>query len=287
MVRREGAQFEFGAGGGGFKGFHWHLPGSIGWMGALLALRIQRLAGGQVEFLPDAGVGGVGPGIFAVGGVLELAAAHGQAVHHGRQFHAQRGRVAFSADLIGLGLLVGVERGLEVGAVLGGDRGQGVGLELVDDVGGGGFQRGAVEVQVGADGVFGQDVAVAAGVFETGLALDVMDFAQQRGLGGVFGGGLELAFHAGLGGVAGVLAGGFQVGAQRGQKGGGDDLFILDLRKNRRVAVDDAVDDVGFADFGELMLVEQAVMFRGFAAGWAGAGAGGVVSLIKSGPIRD
>src|ERR1035437_8426430 len=36
MIRREDAKFEFGAGGGGFKGFHWHLPGSVGWLGALL-----------------------------------------------------------------------------------------------------------------------------------------------------------------------------------------------------------------------------------------------------------
>jgi hypothetical protein len=45
----------------------------------IVQLRIQRSVHEQIEFASHAGVGGVGPGIFAVGGVLELAAAHGQA----------------------------------------------------------------------------------------------------------------------------------------------------------------------------------------------------------------
>jgi hypothetical protein len=46
----------------------------------LFASRIQRPVQGQIEFASQAGVGGIGVGIFAVGGMLELAAAHGQTV---------------------------------------------------------------------------------------------------------------------------------------------------------------------------------------------------------------
>jgi hypothetical protein len=37
-----------------------------------------RAVQGQIEFTSHAGVGRVGEGVFAVGGVLELAAARGQ-----------------------------------------------------------------------------------------------------------------------------------------------------------------------------------------------------------------
>jgi hypothetical protein len=40
--------------------------------------RIQRAVPGQIEFASHARVGRVGEGIFAVGGVLGLAAARGQ-----------------------------------------------------------------------------------------------------------------------------------------------------------------------------------------------------------------
>src|ERR1035438_5416440 len=69
-----------------------------------------------------------------------------------------------------------------------------VGLELVQDGVGGGFQRGTAGVYVLADAVFGQD-AVVAGVFELGLALDVMNFTEQHAFGEVLGAGLELAAH--------------------------------------------------------------------------------------------
>ena len=149
-------------------------------------LWIQRAVRRQIEFLSHAGVGGVGEGVFAVGGVLQLAAAQGQAHHHVRQFRPQVRGVALAAHLGHLGFLVSVRRGLEVGGVLRGDFRQGVGLELVENVVGGGFQRGAADVYVGADAVFGQD-AFVGGVFDFGLALDIMDFGEQR----FFGGGLR------------------------------------------------------------------------------------------------
>jgi hypothetical protein len=104
--------------------------------------------GGRSNLLSHAGVGGVGVGVFAVGGVLQLAAAHGQAHHHVRQLRFARCGVALAAHLRHLGFLVGVVRGLEVGGVLGGDFRQGVGLELVENGVGGGFQRGAAEEQI-------------------------------------------------------------------------------------------------------------------------------------------
>ena len=89
--------------------------------------------------------------------------------------------------------------------------------------------------------------------------------ASSDFLAAVFVAGLLFGVGDGFGRAAGILAHGVEVAAQRGHEGGRDDLVVLDLRQNRRVAVDDAVNGVGAADFGELMFVEQAVVFGGFA----------------------
>ena len=82
------------------------------------------------------------PNAGQTGGVLQLAAARGEAFHHRRELGVVGDSVAFAGYLGDFGFLVGFERELQIRAVLGGDLGQGVGLEFVDDVGGGGLQRG-------------------------------------------------------------------------------------------------------------------------------------------------
>lgn len=223
------------------------------------------MVGREVEFDSHAGAGGVGEREFAVGGVLELAAARGQAHHHLRQLRLQIRGVALAAHLVHLGLFVGVERGLQIRAVLGGDFGQGVGLELVDDVAGGGFQQRAADVNVGAHAIFSQCRAVG-GIFQLGLALDVMDLGEQNSFGGRLAAGVQLGIQRGLGRAAGVLADAVQIFSKLGHQVVGDDLVVLDFGEVVRVA-GDAEDDVAPADFGELMFVQQAVAARGFVGG--------------------
>ena len=114
-----------------------------------------------------------------------------------------------------------------------------------------------------------------------------MDLGEQRFFGGFLGAGLELAFGGGLRGVAGGLADELQVVAQSIDEAHGDDLVVLDLRLNRRGAGDDAEEGAGVADFGQLMLVEQAVVFvglghrRGGRVGGGGCGCGGVAHIFN------
>jgi hypothetical protein len=65
----------------------------------MFVLRIQRTIQRQVKFAFQSGVGGISVGIFAVGGMLYLAAAHGEAFHHRRQLIAQGGGIALLALL--------------------------------------------------------------------------------------------------------------------------------------------------------------------------------------------
>lgn len=194
-----------------------------------------------------------------------MAAAQGQAHHHIRQLRPQILGIALAAHLRHLGCLVGVGRGLEICGVLRGNFRQGVGLELVQNVVGGGFQRGTADVYVGANAVFGKGVAVAD-VFDFGLALDVMDFGQQHLFGGGLGAGFLLGVGDGFGRAAGVLAHCLQISPQLGHEIGRDDLVVLDFGKGRGIA-GHAVNGVGVADFGELVFVEETVVFWGFGGG--------------------
>jgi len=229
------------------------------------------MVGRQVEFLSHARAGGVVEGKFAVGGVLQLAAAHAKAFNHLRKAGVLVCGIAFAHHLVHFRFLVIVQRRLQIGAVLGGDFGERVGLELVQNVSGGGFQHGAADGDVFADAVFGQHGFVS-GIFQLGLALDVMDFVEQRFFGGGFGAGVELGVGLGLRGAAGVLAHALQIRSQLGHKGGGDDDAILNFRKRGGV-VGNAVNEVGLADFGELVFVQKAVGFWGFGCG-CGCGCG-------------
>ena len=222
---------------------------------------MKGLAGGQVKFAADAGVGVHGVGPFGVGGKLDGETPVGDGCNL---------RVALPALGGGVGLLavgvrrqrgVGGQQGLQVGGFGRRDAGQGVGAEFLDDGLHGFLERGLVGIEDVADHVVVQRRRVGAGVFLARGGLHFVKGGQQAGFGGVHGVGGHFSAGGGLRGGGGGLPAGEDVGHQLRDFGGGD------LAHGERGGVGGLLggdaDFVGLAQRGELRLVEHGGRMRG------------------------